>query len=273
MRVAVIGAGRIGSVVVRSLVRCGYSEIVATGRRDETLKNAASLGAEATRDNDYAVSSSDIVFLTVKPHHLPEVVKSVKPASWAGRTVVSFIAGVRLATLEKAMAEAEVYRAMPNLNAEVGLSSTAVAQGSRTRDMATVDKLLKCMGRVYWVPEEFLDAWTALAGSGPAFIAEIIDALVLAGVLVGLPRDLAYSAALDVLEGTSRLLRESGTHPFKLRDDVTTPAGTTIRGLIAMESEGVKAALMKAVESAYRRSLEIGAEIDARVKRELGISD
>ncbi|ACL11532.1 pyrroline-5-carboxylate reductase [Desulfurococcus amylolyticus 1221n] len=87
------------------------------------------------------------------------------------------------------------------------------------------------------------------------------------------PRDLAYSAALDVLEGTSRLLRESGTHPFKLRDDVTTPAGTTIRGLIAMESEGVKAALMKAVESAYRRSLEIGAEIDARVKRELGIGD
>mgnify|MGYP001626410566 FL=1 len=273
MRIAVVGAGRIGSAVIKSLLKCGFSNIIATGRRDETLRNASSIGAAATRDNQLAVKSSEVVFLTVKPHHLPEVVKSVPAELWAGRVVVSFIAGVKLATLEKVLRGAEVYRAMPNLNAEVCLSSTAVAHGSSTTHISEVDKLLKCLGRVYWVPEEFLDAWTALAGSGPAFVAEIIDALVLAGVLVGLPRDLAYNAVLDVLEGTSALLRTAGYYPLKLRDDVTTPAGTTIRGLIALESEGVKAALMKAVEAAYKRSVEIGVEINERIKKELGLSD
>ncbi|ADV65010.1 pyrroline-5-carboxylate reductase [Desulfurococcus mucosus] len=271
MRIAVLGSGRIGTAVVKSLISCGYSDIVATGRRDETLSNAKSLGAHVTRDNDLAVKSSDVIFVTVKPYHFPALAKQVNRSSWVGKIIVSFMAGVRINTIKLIVGNSHVYRAMPNMNALVGLSSTAVAVDQEYDSKGLVEKLLKCMGRVYWVPEELLDAWTALAGSGPAFIAEIVDALVMSGVLVGLPRDLACDAVLDVLEGTARFLRNNDIHPAILRDEVTTPAGTTIRGLITMESEGVKAALMKTIEASYKRSMEIGREIDDNVRRELGL--
>lgn len=268
MKIAVIGAGRIGSALLKSLVSSGYNDILATGRRDETLKNIESIGVQATRDNNFAIKSSDIIFITIKPSHFLRLAKEIDKTSWNGKTVISFMAGVRIDTIKLVAANAEIYRAMPNMNALVGLSSIAVATDGDFESKEVVEKLLKCMGRVYWVPEELLDAWTALAGSGPAFIAEIVDALVMSGVLIGLPRDLAYSATLDVLEGTAKFLRIYNMHPAILRDEVTTPAGTTIRGLIALESEGVKAALMKTIESSFKRSVEIGKEINESIRRE-----
>ncbi|MEM4481942.1 MAG: pyrroline-5-carboxylate reductase dimerization domain-containing protein, partial [Desulfurococcaceae archaeon] len=164
------------------------------------------------------------------------------------------------------------YRAMTNINVLVRKASTAIAlQDNNAHSKTVVEELFKCMGAVYWVPEEYIDVWTGLVGSGPAFIAEIIDGLVLGAVASGMPRDIAYKSILDVLEGTAILLREIDSHPAVVRDEVITPAGTTIRGIMMMESEGVKSALMKTIESAYKRSSEIGIEIDQYVRRELNL--
>ncbi|MCI4436478.1 MAG: pyrroline-5-carboxylate reductase [Ignisphaera sp.] len=272
--VAVIGAGRIGSAIIQALRDCygGSVRIIATGRRDETIERARSLGAEATRDNREAVKEADIVILSVKPQHFPTVVKQCGRDVWSGKVVVSIMAGVRLKTLKSVLIGAEVFRAMTNMNILVKKGSTAIALPENdSANKGVVEEIFRCMGEVYWVPEELLDVWTSLAGSGPAFIAEIVDALVLGAVAVGMPRDLAYKAILDVLEGTAKLLRSRNDHPANLRDEVITPGGTTIRGVMVMESEGVKAALMKTVEAAYKRAAEIGNEIDAYIRRELGI--
>ncbi len=271
--IAVIGAGKIGSAIIKSLNECCREvRIIATGRRNETLENARSLGAEVTKDNREAVRSADLVILSVKPHHFPVVIKQVGSNAWGGKIVVSVMAGIKLATLESVIPNAEVYRAMTNVNALVRKASTAIATlNSNSEGRLVVEDLFKCLGNVYWVPEEYLDIWTGLVGSGPAFIAEIIDALVLGAVASGMPRDIAYKAILDVLEGTAVLLKNVDSHPAVIRDEVTTPAGTTIRGLMVMEEEGVKSALMKTVEAAYKRSAEIGNEIDLRIRKELNI--
>ncbi len=269
---AVIGAGKMGSAIIRAVRKHSNVEIIATGRRDVTLRAAKKLGAKATRDNDYAVRSADMVVLSVKPQHFPVVARQVNRSSWEGKIVVSIMAGVRISTLTSVIRKAEVYRAMPNINALAGKATTAVAKEENAgENKQAVEELFKSLGSVYWVPEEILDVWTSLAGSGPAFLAEIVDALVLGAVASGMPRDLAYQAILDVLEGTAKLLRKRPVHPAEIRDEVTTPAGTTIRGIMVLESEGVKAALMKTIEESYRRSVQIGSEIDQYIRKQLGL--
>ena len=270
--IAIIGAGKVGSAMIKALKQCFPSlRIIATGRSKATLLNARSLGAEATRDNNYAVSEAEFIILSVKPHHFPIVAKQVKSDSWRNKVVVSVMAGIRLNTLKRVLKGSEVYRAMPNINIVVRKSSTAITDvKGKCRDL--VNEVFECFGRVYWVPEEYLDIWSGLAGSDPTFIAKIVDALVLGAVASGMPRDLAYKAILDVLEGTTQYLRSNPSlHPAEMRDAVTTPAETTIRGLMTMESRGVKAALKRTVEATYRRSVRIGKDIDEYVKEELSI--
>ncbi len=269
--IAVLGAGKIGSALVKALVSQARGvRVVATGRSAETLRRVESLGAHATRDNRRAVESADLVVISVKPHHFPQLLRETGFDVWEGKVVVSVMAGVRLATLQSVLEGAEVYRAMPNLNAYVGKSATAIAENGSGSSKSLVEELFSLIGYTYWVPEEYLDVWTGLAGSGPAFLAEIIDALAMGAVASGMSRELAYRAILDVMEGTAILLKaREGIHPAQLRDEVATPAGTTIRGLTVLESKGVKAALMSVVEEASRRSREIGVEIDEKVRREL----
>lgn len=259
MRIAIIGAGKIGFTILSALKKMPNIELIATGRSSSTLEKIKSIGVEATTDNDYAVSSSDYIILSVKPQHFPSVLKSVK--SWEGKKVISVMAGISISTLSSFLKGSKVYRAMPNINAMVGKSTTALAE---ERD-ETVEKIFLQIGKVYWVPEELMDVWTALIGSGPAFMAEIIDALSLGAVECVMPRELSYNAILDMIEGTVELLRKC-RHPALLRDQVTTPAGTTIRGLMTMESEGIKSALIKTVEAAYKRSVEIGEQIDRKLR-------
>ncbi|MDM7274957.1 MAG: pyrroline-5-carboxylate reductase [Thermoprotei archaeon] len=262
-KVAVLGAGRIGSSLVRSFVKCGL-QVTATGRREETLKRAETLGALATRDNKAAIAASEIVIISVKPSQLPQLLKEVR-GHLNGKIVVSIVAGVRRSTLEKALGAAHVYRAMPNVNASIGLSSTAVSGPQDGEAAGVVESILLCAGKVYWVPEDLLDAWTVVSGSMPAFAALIVDSLVLGGVSAGLPRELAMSAVLDSLRGTVEML-ERGVHPMVLRDEVVTPAGVTIAGLKVMEYMGVPAALIKAVDEAVRRARELGSIVDSAMR-------
>ncbi len=266
MRVAVLGAGKIGSAIIKAVTESGLAEVMATGRREVTLENARRLGAVATRDNRAAVEWGEVIILSVKPHHFPKVLAEVGPEAWAGKVVASVMAGVSLRTLRHYLRGAEVFRAMPNINALVKKSSTAVAGEKGSEAAAVVEKIFSALGRVYWVPEDLIDAWTGLAGSGPAYIAEIVDGLILGALAVGMPRDLALETILDVLEGTAELLRRYRMHPAQMRDEVTTPAGTTIAGLSILEAEGVKAALIKTVKAATERATEINRLIDARIR-------
>ncbi len=271
LRIAVLGAGKIGSVFIERL-SSHVREVLATGRRPETLARAQELGATPLRDNARAASLADVVIVSVKPHHLPDVLREIR-SHVAGKIVVSIVAGVRRATLQEVLEGATVFRAMPNINARVGGSATAVADSSDydPASRALVEALFRRLGTVYWVPEEWLDPWTGLVGSGPAYIAEIIDGLVLGAVSMGLPREVVYRAVLDTLKATAELLARSDRHPAVLRDEVTTPAGTTIHGLKKFEEMGVKAALMSVVEAASIRGRELGDAIDAEVRRKLGL--
>ncbi len=269
-KIAIIGAGKIGQALIKALVSSGYDNIIATARRQITLRNVSKLGVETTQDNDKAVRESVIVILSVKPYHLPNVLREVREESWKNKIVVSLLAGVKTSTLREFMPETEVYRAMPNINALVRKSSTAIASnGQPGPGKVTVERIFRTVGKVYWVPEELLDAWTGLVGSGPAYIAEIVDGLILGALAIGVPRDLAFESILDVLEGTAELLRSTQIHPSQMRDEVTTPGGTTIRGLSVLESESVKAALIKAVEAATQRSREVSVQVDEQVRRML----
>jgi len=266
MRIAVLGSGTIGTALVRAALSSGH-RVIGTGRSERTLERVKSLGAEATRNNEEAIASSELVVVSVKPQHFPEMVSSVSSDLWIGRTVVSVMAGVRLETLRRIMRGAEVFRAMPNVNSTVGKSATALAgEGERRGE---VDSLFRTVGVTYWVQEELMDVWTALVGSGPAFVSELVDGLVLGAVASGMSRELAYSAVLDMLEGTIANLRAHRGHPLELRDNVTTPAGTTIAGLKVMERRLVKSAMMETVEAASRRAARLGKVIDGGISREI----
>jgi len=267
--VAIIGAGKIGSAMAARAVECGY-RVVATGRRRETLEAASRAGAEALRDNKEAVRRASLVVLSVKPVHVPGIISEIG-GLLEGRALLSVVAGVRRGTLEAATRAEAVYRAMPNINVLVGKSTTAVTGPRGTGWDGAVEEFLSCMGSVYWVPEEWLDPWTALVGSAPAYLAVLIDALVLGGVAVGLPRDLGLRAVLDTVRATADLLEERPVHPAEVRDEVTTPAGTTIEALKVIEERGVTAALIRVVEAATRRAQELGALIDEEVRRSLGL--
>ncbi|WP_338600736.1 pyrroline-5-carboxylate reductase [Sulfolobus tengchongensis] len=267
LTIAVIGAGKIGSAIVRAIkTKYRNVNIIATARKDETLKSLRELNIESTKDNNYAVARSDVIILSVKPYHFPTVLRQVSIEAWRNKVVISIMAGIKLATLSNLLNGAEVFRAMPNINAIVGRSTTAIAENNgEKKDL--VEEIFKALGNVYWLPEEYLDIWTALVGSGPAFIAEIIDALSLGAVASGMSREIAYSAVLDMISGTISMLKEGKIdHPMLLRDQVTTPAGTTIRGLMIMEAKGVKSALIETIEASYRRAVEIGNEIDRSIR-------
>ena len=262
--IAILGAGKIGSALIRSLVKVS-KQVIATGRRDSTLSNAEALGALPLRDNDRAASMADVIVISVKPHHLPVIVREINGFT-RGKIVISIVAGVRRETLSRRLRDSIVFRAMPNINSLIGMSTTAIADGDYDIEARMiVEALFKTMGTVYWIPEEWIDTWTGLVGSGPAYFAEIVDGLVLGAVSMGLPRDVVYRAILDTMKATAELLSRMDRHPAVLRDEVTTPAGTTIHGLKVFESHGVKSALMDIVEAASRRGRELGKEIDRMV--------
>lgn len=265
IRVAVLGAGKIGSILARGFRECGAS-VVATARRPERIEQLRLMGFEATSDNRYAVQSSDLVIISVKPYQFPELARSIK-GSVNGKPVVSIMAGVPLRLLQRVLQGAEVYRAMPNLNALVKMSSTGIAVPPEPRYKDLVFNVFRCVGSTYEIPEKLIDAWTAVVGSGPAIIAEIVDALILGALAVGISRQTAYTAILEMLVGTAGYLRSNPEHPAVLRDEVTTPGGTTIRALKVIEGKGVKSAIIDAVEKATMRAKTLAKEVEEELEK------
>ena len=265
IRVAVLGAGRIGSSLAWALRKCGF-EVIATARRDETLESVRRLGITAIRDNRGAVESSDVVVISVKPYQLPHLASEVR-GFVNDKLVVSVVAGVRRATLERVLQANTVYRAMPNINIRIGMSATALSGVIDGVNSNIVEKMFKCAGTTYWVPEEWLDVWTALVGSLPAYVAVIVDSLVLGAISMGFPRDLATKAVLDTIKATAEHLSLRTVHPAELRDEVTTPGGATIEGLKVLESRGVPASMIEVIEKSAMKAEKLGSSIEDLVEK------
>ncbi len=216
-------------------------------------------GVETTIDNQAIASSAEVLLLAIKPQVFDRVTADLRPTN-PQQIVLSILAGVPLKRLEAAFPDQPVIRAMPNTPATVGAGMTAIAAGQQAQatHLETAQRIFSAVGEVVEVPENLLDAVTGLSGSGPGFVAVMIEALIDGGVSVGLPRATATRLALQTVRGTAELLQTTGLHPAELKDRVTSPGGTTIAGVAHLEQAGLRSALIGAVQAACRRSQELG---------------
>jgi pyrroline-5-carboxylate reductase len=263
--IAFLGAGNMAEAFIKGLLRAGVAvpgEILCTDRRQDRLADLARLyGVRTSTDNRAAAAEAQIVFLSVKPQVMNKLLDEIAPAIDEKKLVVSIAAGVPLAAIERKVGHGiRIVRTMPNTPALVGAGATAMAPGDHATeaDMAQAKALFDAVGKTVVVDESLLDAVTGLSGSGPAYVFLVIEALADAGVKVGLDRRTAQDLAAQTVLGSAKLLIETGEHPGKLKDQVTSPGGTAIAGLHTLEAGGLRTTLMNAVEAATKRSHELG---------------
>lgn len=261
--VAVLGAGVMGGTLVAGLRAGGWPSdavVVADPDAARAAATADEHGATAAPDNRAAVAAAQVVLLAVKPGAVPAVLADLAPALRPGALVVSVAAGVPLAVYESALPGTPVVRVMPNTPALVGKGASACAPGAAADEdhLALVERMLAATGVVVRVAEKDMDAVTALSGSGPAYVFYVIDALAEAGVLLGLPRDLATTLAVATVEGAGAMVAQTGEHPAVLRERVSSPGGTTVAGVAALDAHAVRAGLVAGVRAAAERSRELG---------------
>ena len=212
-----------------------------------------------TAENQVA-AQVPVLLLAIKPQVFEAVTQQLKPADSESQLILSILAGLPLRRLEAAFPGQPVVRSMPNTPAIVGAGITAIAAGAlaQPEHLALARRVFAAVGEVVEVPESLLDAVTGLSGSGPGYLAVIVEAMIDGGVAVGLPRAVATQLAVQTLRGTAELLYVQKLHPAQLKDQVTSPGGTTIAGIAQLEQAGVRAALINAVQAACRRSQELG---------------
>ena len=264
LRIAVLGAGKMGGILVQAFLRSGLfprehvAATVAHESRATTLSKQ--FGITVTTDNLKAAEEADILLLGVKPQQMHDVVSGIAPALTPGKLLISFAASVKTSAIEEAAGcKISVIRAMPNTPAMVGAGITAIARGKFVTDqqLALAEQIFATVGRTVIVDEKHMDAVTGLSGSGPAFLYIIIEALAEAGVNVGLPRDIATLLAAQTTYGAAKMVLETGSHPALLKDEVTTPAGCTVEGILELEEGGLRVTLIKAVKRATERAREL----------------
>ncbi|HXV93738.1 MAG TPA: pyrroline-5-carboxylate reductase [Pseudonocardia sp.] len=262
-RIAVLGAGKIGEALLAGLLAAGQpsEELVFTERHPERARELTARHGIAAVDTATAAEHAEVVVVAVKPQDIEPVLAELAAVLRPGTLVVSLCAGLPTALFEDRLAEGTpVVRVMPNTPMLVGEAMSAVSGGRHATDahLATVEKMLGSVGRVVRVPEEQQDAVTALSGSGPAYFFYLVEAMIDAGILLGLPRSVAAELIVQSAFGAARMLRESSDHPVILREAVTSPAGTTIAAIRELEKHGVRAAMLAAIEAACERSVELG---------------
>jgi pyrroline-5-carboxylate reductase len=271
-RLGFLGSGNMSGALIKGLLHGGFpaDRVLAADAKAERLDHLRSRhGIRTTLDNRELVSESDVLVIGVKPQVIDKVLTEVGKSVRPDQLVVSVAAGVTIASLEGRLSEnARVVRAMPNTPATVQAGATAISPGTHARedDVRIARELFEAVGRVVVLDENLLDAVTGLSGSGPAYVMVIIEALADGGVKVGLHRDTALLLAAQTVFGAAQLLLETGEHPGRLKDMVTSPGGTAIAGLHTLESGALRKTLIDAVESATRRAGELGAEMTAKLR-------
>jgi len=265
-RLAVLGAGTIGESLVSGLLSSGWrepGEIVATGRREERLAQLAErYGIETTLSNTEAVAGSAVVVIAVKPQDFEVLLGEIGPVLDPAQTVLSVAAAIPTSLIEERIAAGvPVVRAMPNAPAVVHEGVAGICAGAHADDehLALAEDVLAHLGPVVRIPERYMDAVTAVSGSGPAYFALLAEAMIEAGILLGLSREVSTQLVVQTMLGTAKLLRDEQMHPVELREAVTSPGGTTIRAIRELERSGVRAAFLNAIQAAMERSRELAA--------------
>ena len=263
-RIAVLGAGKIGESLIAGLLSsrwCEPREIVATARSDERVRGLTErYGVEATRSNADAVRGADVVVIAVKPQDIDGLLKEISGRIGAEQTVLSIAAAIPTTLLERALGEAvPVVRAMPNTPVTVHEGMAGIAAGAHADedDLARAEEVLGHVGRSVRVSEDYLDAVTAVSGSGPAYFALLAESMIEAGILLGLSREVSTDLVVQTMLGTAKLLRDEKMHPVELREMVTSPGGTTIAAIRELEQAGVRAAFLNAIQAAMQRGRDL----------------
>jgi pyrroline-5-carboxylate reductase len=264
-KVGFLGAGNMGEAIIKGLLQTGLvpaAAIAATDVRADRLQQmVGQYGVRAAASNSELVSGADIVILAVKPQIMSAVLKEIAGAVDRGKLLISIAAGVPVAALRDGLGKAaRLIRVMPNTPALVleGVTAIARADGLDAGDLEMAQELFGAVGRVVVLEEDLLDAVTGLSGSGPAYVAIVIESLADGGVKMGLDRATAMILATQTVLGSARLILETGAHPGQLKDMVSSPGGTTIAGIAALEEGGVRRTFISAVERATLRSRELG---------------
>lgn len=262
-KLGVIGGGVMGEALLSRLLAQGMYQpgdiIVSEPQSQRQAFLNQRYGVQVTADNQAVVSVASVLLLAIKPQVFDQVVTALALGQHR-QLVISILAGTSLQRLESAFPEQPVIRAMPNTPATVGAGMTAIAAGryAQPDDVQLAQQIFAAVGEVVEVPESLMDAVTGLSGSGPGFVAVMIEALIDGGVAAGLPRAIATQLALQTVRGTAELLQTTGMHPAELKDRVTSPGGTTIAGVAHLESAGFRSAVIEAVRTAYRRAQALG---------------
>jgi pyrroline-5-carboxylate reductase len=263
-RLAILGAGVMGETLLSGLLRSGWTadQIVATDRRVERQVELVARYGITMAENEQAVAEADTVILVVKPQDMADLLDEIREALKPDTLVVSLAAGVDTASIEARLADGvAVVRVMPNTPAQVDEGMAAISAGAHSdqEHLDRVTEILSATGKVVTVPERYQDAVTAISGSGPAYLFFVVEAMIEAGVHLGLPRDIATQLVVQTMLGSAKLLRETGEHPTVLRERVTSPGGTTAAAVRQLEDHKVRAAFIGAMEAARDRSRELAA--------------
>jgi pyrroline-5-carboxylate reductase len=261
-RIAILGAGMMGETVLAGLLRAGRpaAQVVISERRPERADELARKHGVVVLDNVKATEFGDIVLIVVKPQDVGALLDEIAGSIQPGTLVISLAAGQSTAFLESRLpAGTAVVRVMPNTPALVDQGMSALSPGAHcdAEHLATAQSLLAATGEVIQVPEQYQDAVTAVSGSGPAYVFYVAEAMIEAGVLLGLPRTTSTELVVQTLYGAATMLKETGTHPSILREQVTSPGGTTAAALRLLDDQRVRAAFVSAMEAARDRSREL----------------
>ncbi len=263
MKCGIIGVGNIGGIIAKRFVETGTvnkADLMLANRSRERLKPFVEQGYQ-TGNVGEAGRLCDILFLCVKPQDSDKMFEELGEVK--DKIIVSTMTGVTLAKIAEKTRSQKIARIMPNIPSMIGEGVIGIAKSDKLngKEWQEVERLLSCLGKLFEVKEDLLPAVTALSGSAPAFIFVIVDALIDAGIRMGLSYDLSRKMVLETMKGSAELLLRLGNHPGEFRHVVTSPAGTTIEGIYRMEREGVRGALMKTIQDTYMRALELQKEI------------
>jgi pyrroline-5-carboxylate reductase len=265
-KVAILGAGKIGESLLSGLLSAAWrtpDEIAPTGRRAERIAELADrYGVAATLSNSEAVAGARLVVIAVKPQDFALLLGEIGGLLSTEQTVLSIAAAIPTAAIERRIAPGvPVVRAMPNAPSTVheGIAGICAGAHAGDDDLALAEEALSHLGAVVRVPERYMDAVTAVSGSGPGYFALLAEAMIEAGILLGLSREITTQLVVQTMLGTATLLRDQNMHPVELREMVTSPGGTTIRAIRELERAGVRAAFLNAIQAAMERSQELAA--------------
>lgn len=271
IKLGIVGGGIMGEALLSRLIAQQLYRpndvLVSEPQTDRRNFLAQKYSVGVTSDNRVAAAASDLLLLAIKPQvfeavaaELAEGNGEIHPAETSLPVVVSILAGVSLSQLEAAFGRQPVIRVMPNTPATIGAGITAIAPGKTVTpsQLERAITIFQSVGEVVEIPESLMDAVTGLSGSGPAYVAILVEALADGGVAAGLPRAIASKLALSTVLGTAQLLQQSNLHPAQLKDRVTSPGGTTIAGIAQLERAGFRSALIEAVLAAKERSQQLG---------------